>query len=237
MTTLKPRAFSSRPIIAAVMPLPRPDTTPPVTKICFAMPPHLVASGHVAVAGSSRGTPTVPDEGRPPAGPQRHSSGRRSVGRGSSRPSARRLAAGTPKHAVQARRGSIRRVVGSARYLRAVTSECPASPDVTSGSKYTKGRPADKKTAATDASDPTRRWGAGAARGRDGPPRRDPRRGSAPSEVAAAPVRAASERAGEAVKVAGLAAEHAHSARRAARRRRPQPTTARWCRPAGRPAW
>ena len=28
-----PRAFSSRPSEAAVMPLPSPDTTPPVTKI------------------------------------------------------------------------------------------------------------------------------------------------------------------------------------------------------------
>ena len=35
--TLRPRHFSSRPREAAVMPLPRPETTPPVTKINFAI--------------------------------------------------------------------------------------------------------------------------------------------------------------------------------------------------------
>ena len=33
--TFKPRAFSSLPSEAAVMPLPSPETTPPVTKIYF----------------------------------------------------------------------------------------------------------------------------------------------------------------------------------------------------------
>lgn len=35
MVTFKPRLFKRRPIDAAVMPLPREDTTPPVTKIYF----------------------------------------------------------------------------------------------------------------------------------------------------------------------------------------------------------
>src|SRR5205809_3575630 len=35
--TWRPRAFSSRPTLAAVMPLPREEVTPPVTKTYFAM--------------------------------------------------------------------------------------------------------------------------------------------------------------------------------------------------------
>ena len=35
--TFSPRAFSSRPSEAAVMPLPSPETTPPVTKMYFAI--------------------------------------------------------------------------------------------------------------------------------------------------------------------------------------------------------
>src|SRR5690242_11069252 len=37
METLRPRALSSRPTLAAVMPLPREEVTPPVTKTYFAM--------------------------------------------------------------------------------------------------------------------------------------------------------------------------------------------------------
>src|SRR4051794_25817291 len=35
--TLRPRALSRRPMLAAVMPLPREEVTPPVTKTYFAM--------------------------------------------------------------------------------------------------------------------------------------------------------------------------------------------------------
>src|SRR6188474_2279602 len=35
--TCRPRALSSRPMLAAVMPLPREEVTPPVTKTYFAM--------------------------------------------------------------------------------------------------------------------------------------------------------------------------------------------------------
>src|SRR6476661_5095568 len=35
--TLRPRALSRRPALAAVMPLPREEVTPPVTKTYFAM--------------------------------------------------------------------------------------------------------------------------------------------------------------------------------------------------------
>src|SRR4029077_4122218 len=35
--TWRPRALSSRPMLAAVMPLPREEVTPPVTKTYFAM--------------------------------------------------------------------------------------------------------------------------------------------------------------------------------------------------------
>ena len=37
METLSPRALSRRPTLAAVMPLPREEVTPPVTKTYFAM--------------------------------------------------------------------------------------------------------------------------------------------------------------------------------------------------------
>ena len=37
METWRPRALSSRPTLAAVMPLPREEVTPPVTKTYFAM--------------------------------------------------------------------------------------------------------------------------------------------------------------------------------------------------------
>src|SRR6187200_3139680 len=37
METRRPRALSSRPTLAAVMPLPREEVTPPVTKTYFAM--------------------------------------------------------------------------------------------------------------------------------------------------------------------------------------------------------
>ena len=37
--TLSPRAFSSRPSDAAVMPLPSDETTPPVTKTYLALTP------------------------------------------------------------------------------------------------------------------------------------------------------------------------------------------------------
>ena len=37
METLRPRALSRRPTLAAVMPLPREEVTPPVTKTYFAM--------------------------------------------------------------------------------------------------------------------------------------------------------------------------------------------------------
>ena len=59
-----------------------------------------------------------------------------------------------------------RRVVGSARHMRAVTSGCAASPDVTSGSKYTKGRGADNNRGRDR---PARRR-AGAARRPSAPP-------------------------------------------------------------------
>ena len=39
IVTLSPRCLSSRPSDAAVMPLPSPLTTPPVTKMCLVMPP------------------------------------------------------------------------------------------------------------------------------------------------------------------------------------------------------
>src|SRR3990172_4436772 len=50
MTTRSPRLLSNRPNEAAVIPLPRDDTTPPVTNTCFAM----YLSSPVAV-GSGRG--------------------------------------------------------------------------------------------------------------------------------------------------------------------------------------
>jgi hypothetical protein len=37
METVRPRALRSRPTLAAVMPLPREEVTPPVTKTYFAM--------------------------------------------------------------------------------------------------------------------------------------------------------------------------------------------------------
>src|SRR4051795_6646228 len=37
METCRPRALRSRPMLAAVMPLPREEVTPPVTKTYFAM--------------------------------------------------------------------------------------------------------------------------------------------------------------------------------------------------------
>src|SRR5919199_4338946 len=37
--TLRPRAFRSRPSEAATIPLPRPETTPPVTNTCFVARP------------------------------------------------------------------------------------------------------------------------------------------------------------------------------------------------------
>src|SRR4051812_18308972 len=37
METRRPRALSSRPMLAAVMPLPSEEVTPPVTKTYFAM--------------------------------------------------------------------------------------------------------------------------------------------------------------------------------------------------------
>src|SRR4051812_889311 len=37
METVRPRAFRIRPTLAAVMPLPREEVTPPVTKTYFAM--------------------------------------------------------------------------------------------------------------------------------------------------------------------------------------------------------
>src|SRR5680860_455072 len=39
--TLSPRAFSRRPKDAAVIPLPRLETTPPVTNMCFATSPPI----------------------------------------------------------------------------------------------------------------------------------------------------------------------------------------------------
>src|SRR5512142_278595 len=57
--TERPRAFRIRPMLAAVMPLPREEVTPPVTKTYFAM-------------GRSSGVfPMIPDRsraGQPPAG-------------------------------------------------------------------------------------------------------------------------------------------------------------------------
>src|SRR5680860_121979 len=54
--TLRPRAFSRRPKDAAVIPLPRLETTPPVTKMCFVTSPPIVCQK------SRRVTPP----GRPP---------------------------------------------------------------------------------------------------------------------------------------------------------------------------
>src|SRR5680860_438151 len=52
ITTLNPRLFSIRPNEAAVMPLPRDETTPPVTNTCFAM----YLSSPVAVESGRGGT-------------------------------------------------------------------------------------------------------------------------------------------------------------------------------------
>src|SRR5919199_2812260 len=45
--TVRPRALSSRPSEAATMPLPSPETTPPVTKTYF-VPRELIASPRTA---------------------------------------------------------------------------------------------------------------------------------------------------------------------------------------------
>src|SRR5438105_5150501 len=55
--TLIPRAFRRRPSEAATMPLPRPETTPPVTKTYFVGP--TLMKGDPSVAGTSR-TCSVP---------------------------------------------------------------------------------------------------------------------------------------------------------------------------------
>src|SRR5574344_1041855 len=50
IVTLMPRLFKSRPSDAAVIPLPKEDTTPPVTKIYFAIllpPAHACLFTHV----------------------------------------------------------------------------------------------------------------------------------------------------------------------------------------------
>src|SRR5665647_2079537 len=43
MTTRKPLAVRRLPRLAAVRPLPKEETTPPVTKMCLVMPPELSA--------------------------------------------------------------------------------------------------------------------------------------------------------------------------------------------------
>src|SRR5674536_99495 len=59
LATLRPRALSRRPTEAAVMPLPSPETTPPVTKICLAI--SLIPSWRLS-------SPTARDGGRDPPG-------------------------------------------------------------------------------------------------------------------------------------------------------------------------
>ena len=66
MVTLYPRALSRCPRDAAVMPLPSDDTTPPVTKMCLAMPtfsfPRFPCPSSAGAARrASRGRPHMPD--------------------------------------------------------------------------------------------------------------------------------------------------------------------------------
>src|SRR5213592_2223715 len=55
MLTRNPRAFSSRPTLAAVMPLPREEVTPPVTKTYFAMGRVLRGVFRMLLDGAPRG--------------------------------------------------------------------------------------------------------------------------------------------------------------------------------------
>lgn len=55
---LQPRAFSSRPREAAAIPFPRPDTTPPVMKIYFAIP--IPPLGKLEVQILTRQNPLAP---------------------------------------------------------------------------------------------------------------------------------------------------------------------------------
>ncbi len=45
IVTRRPRDLSSRPSELAVMPLPRDEATPPVTKMCFVTGAHHTAPG------------------------------------------------------------------------------------------------------------------------------------------------------------------------------------------------
>src|SRR5215211_6641929 len=62
METLRPRALSRRPTLAAVMPLPREEVTPPVTKTYFAMGQVLRGFSHASESGG---------RGQPDSGPPR----------------------------------------------------------------------------------------------------------------------------------------------------------------------
>src|SRR5664280_2998650 len=60
--TARPRALRSRPTLAAVMPLPREEVTPPVTKTYFAIA--RFSSGGFSNDRDGRGSPqTVPENG------------------------------------------------------------------------------------------------------------------------------------------------------------------------------
>src|SRR6186997_2208758 len=56
METLSPRALNRRPALAAVMPLPREEVTPPVTKTYFAMGQVLRGFSH-AIENRGPGQP------------------------------------------------------------------------------------------------------------------------------------------------------------------------------------
>src|SRR3954463_2578840 len=81
METRRPRALSSRPMLAAVMPLPSEEVTPPVTKTYFAMDQVLrgfsdaIENGprrqgeHVGPAVDPRGSRTAVGVAPPPRSP------------------------------------------------------------------------------------------------------------------------------------------------------------------------
>ena len=58
METERPRLLSSRPMLAAVMPLPTDDVTPPVTKTYF-------ANGPMCAPGVCQMLAQVPARGKP----------------------------------------------------------------------------------------------------------------------------------------------------------------------------
>src|SRR5215203_1234421 len=70
--TLRPRALNRRPALAAVMPLPREEVTPPVTKTYFAMGQVLRGFSHAIEIGA----PGQPESTVDPSVPARRQASR-----------------------------------------------------------------------------------------------------------------------------------------------------------------